>query len=240
MFFGASGFMIASNTRTTMPSPTSAPPISPRLIRGGLVVLDARTGTPGRIITLQYNPDTLSRSLQIQASGADGGDRSELLRLKAPPVETIKFDAELDATDQLEFPGQSPLAVRVGLFPQLAQLETLVYPGAAALTANNQRAAAGELEIIPVEAALTLFVWSKSRVVPVRITELSITEEAFDAGLNPIRAKISLGLRVLSINDVGFQHKTGSLFMAYLSSKEQLAAAYPAGSLSALGLTGIP
>ena len=62
----------------------------------------------------------------------------------------------------------------------------------------------GTLEIVPAEAPLTLFVWSKNRMLPVRITEFSITEEAFDPALNPIRAKVSLGLRVLSVNDLGF------------------------------------
>ena len=63
-----------------------------------------------------------------------------------------------------------------------------------------------------METPLTLFVWSKNRIVPVRITDFSITEEAFDTVLNPIRAKISLGMRVLSVDDLGFQHKGGALF----------------------------
>jgi hypothetical protein len=85
-----------------------------------------------------------------------------------------------------------------------------------------------------------LFVWSKTRTLPVRITDFSITEEAFDAALNPIRAKISLGMRVLSVNDLGFEHKGGSLFMTYLRNKEQLAAKSGAAALSTLGITGIP
>ena len=80
-----------------------------------------------------------------------------------------------------------------------------------------------------MEAPLALFVWSKSRIVPVRVTDFSITEEAFDPALNPIRAKVSLGLRVLSVDDLGFAHKGGSLFMAYLQRKERLAAKAPAG-----------
>jgi hypothetical protein len=74
---------------------------------------------------MQYNPDTLSRSLQPQAVTDDAHDRSQALRLKGPPVETIKLDAEIDATDQLEFPDQNPNAVELGIAPQLAALETL-------------------------------------------------------------------------------------------------------------------
>ena len=88
-------------------------------------------------------------------------------------------------------------------------------------------------------APLTLFVWSKSRIVPVRLTDFSITEEAFDPALNPIRAKVSLGLRVLSIDDLGFSSKGGSLFMSYLQTKEQLAAKAQAGSFASLGIGGI-
>ena len=99
---------------------------------------------------------------------------------------------------------------------------------------------AGTLEIIPLEQPLTLFVWSKSRVVPVRLTDFSITEEAFDPQLNPIRAKVSLGLRVLTIDDLGFEHPGGHYFMAYLSNKEQLAAQAKSVALTVLGLGGLP
>jgi hypothetical protein len=95
------------------------------------------------------------------------------------------------------------------------------------------------LEIAPVLAPLALFVWSKSRIVPVKVTDFSITEEAFDPVLNPIRAKVSLGLRVMSIDDLSFSTKGGSLFMAYLQSKEKLAARVQSTSLAPLGIGGI-
>ena len=213
-------------------------PGSPRLIKGGIVLLDATTGAVQRIITLQYNPDTLSRTLQVQGVGGEAGNRSEALRLKGPPIETIKLEAEIDVTDQLEF--AEGTATQVGIHPQLAALETIVYPSSNHLQANNSLAAAGTLEITPMEAALVLFVWSKQRIMPVRITEFSITEESFDPALNPLRAKISLGLRVLSVDDLGFQHKGGSLFMSYLQNKERLAALAPGGTFGALGFGGIP
>ena len=214
-------------------------PNAPRLLKGGIVLIDPQTAAVRRVIALQYNPDTLSRTLQVQAVGGEG-DRLEALRLKGPPNETIKLEAEIDATDQLELPGQNPVTTEFGIFPQLAALETIVYPSSGSLQAANSLAQAGTLEISPSEAALTLFVWSKTRVLPVRITDFSITEEAFDAHLNPIRAKISLGLRVLSVSDLGFNHKGGNLFMAYLQNKEQLAQRSAGGALATLGLTGIP
>jgi len=215
-------------------------PNSPQLIRGGIVLVDPDSGQVKRVIAMQYNPDTLSRSLQPQAVTDDGHDRSQALRLKGPPIETIKLDAEVDATDQLEFPDQNPNAVELGIAPQLAALETLLYPASGQLIANNSLQAGGTLEILPLQAPLALFVWSKQRVVPVRITDCSVTEEAFDTKLNPIRAKVSLSMRVLSIDDLGFSSKGGSLYMVYQQNKERLAQRATGGSLSSLGLTGIP
>ena len=214
-------------------------PGSPRILKGGIVLIDPDSSQVLRVITLQYNPDSITRSLQVQAMGASG-DRSEVLRLKGPPVETIKLDAEIDASDQLEFPDQNPVTTQSGVFAQLAALETMIYPTSAQLNANDTLAQIGTLEIIPMETPLALFVWSQTRILPVRVTELSITEEAFDTALNPIRAKVSLGLRVLSVDDVPTGHKAASLFMSYLQRKEQLAKTAPAMPLSALGLTGVP
>jgi hypothetical protein len=215
-------------------------PNSPRLLKGGLVLLNADSGAVQRVIALQYNPDTLTRSLQVQGAATEGGDRSEALRLKGPPIESIKLDAEIDAADQLEFPEQNPNAARLGIHPLLAALEIIVYPTSAQLQANNSLASSGTLEIMPMQAPLTLFVWSQNRVVPVRLTEFSVTEEAFDAALNPIRAKVSLGMRVLSVNDLGFDHKGGSLYLGYQQQKERLAALYQSAGLRPLGLGAIP
>ncbi|HEY4049489.1 MAG TPA: hypothetical protein VGM27_21715, partial [Acidobacteriaceae bacterium] len=146
---------------------------------------------------------------------------TEILRLKGPPVETIKCDVEIDATDQLA--NSDATAVTLGIQPQLAVLELLVYPSSILLIANEILSLLGTIEILPMESALTVFAWSKSRITPVRLTDLQITEEAFDPALNPIRAKVSLGMRVLSINDVGFLTPAGALYMIYQITKESLA-----------------
>jgi hypothetical protein len=214
---------------------------APRLVRGGIVTMDPDTSTVETVISLQYNPDSLSRTLQIQATpGGQDGVRVDALRLRGPAIETIKVEAELDATDELEFPDQNPLATQYGLHPRLAQLEMLVNPSVATLQRDDALADAGTLEIIPLEQPLTLFVWSRTRVVPVRLTEFSITEEAFDPNLNPIRAKVSLGMRVLSVDDVGFAHPGGRIFMTYLGNKERLASQVANVAISVLGLAGLP
>jgi hypothetical protein len=215
-------------------------PGTPRTIQGGIVLVDPDSAVVQRVIVLQYNPDTLTRTLQVRGVAAEAGDRLEALRLTGPPAETIKLDAEIDATDQLEFPEQNRTVVELGIHPQLAALETIVYPASTQLQTNNGLASGGTLEIVPAEAPLTLFVWSKNRIVPVNITEFSITEEAFDPSLNPIRAKVSLGMRVLTTNDLNFSTKGASIYMAYFQQKERLAAGTAGGTLNALGITRIP
>jgi hypothetical protein len=218
----------------------SAFPGSPRLLKGGIVLIDPQTSAVVRIIPLQYNPDGLSRTLHPKAVAGEAGDRSVVLRLTGPPVETIKLDAEIDAADQLESPDQNPDVVQNGIQAQLAALETIIYPASQQIQSNLRLAQAGTLEIVPMETPLTLFVWSKNRVLPVRITDFAVIEEAFDTQLNPIRAKVSLGMRVLTVDDFPPDHKGTSLFMAYHQQKERLAARNQGGALSGLGITSIP
>jgi hypothetical protein len=214
---------------------------SPKLIKGGLVVLDPATGVLKRTIALQYNPDTLSRSYQVQGVGGDGGgERAQPFRLKGPAVESIKVEAVIDAADALDQPDQNANVVRFGIAPHLAVLEALVNPTTTELETLASLSKSGTLEILPPEAPLVLFVWSANRVVPVRVTDLSITEEAFDPLLNPIRAKVNLGLRVMSTDDLGFEHKGGTVFLSYLRAREALAGKTGTATLQQLGLDRLP
>jgi len=196
-------------------------PGSPRLLKGALVGFDKKNPLAS-IIVFQYNPDTMTRRLDVRASGnSDNSDRSESLRLSGPPKETITIAVEVDATDQLE--RVDPITIASGVGPPLAALEMLLYPKTAVVTANLAAVQAGIIEIIPPEAPLTLFVWGPARVLPVRITSFSITEEAFDTLLNPTRAKVDLSLQVLSYYDLKTSNPGFSLFMAYQIAKEIMA-----------------
>src|SRR5215208_5823194 len=166
-------------------------PNSPRLIKGAIVGVDPFNPLAS-VVVFQYNPDTMTRTLQVQAAGDNGG-QSEAMRLKGAPIETVKLDVEIDATDQLERAETN--AASMGIHPQLAALEMLTYPKTAQVIANTVLLATGTIEIIPPTGPLILFIWGLKRVVPVRLTEFSITEEAFDEDLNPLRARVSLGLR---------------------------------------------
>jgi hypothetical protein len=194
--------------------------VSPLLRKGAILSLDPTLGVPLGSIMLQYNPDSITRSLKPQSVG-DEPDRTEILRLKGPPIETIKCEIEIDATDQLA--SSDPTTLSLGIQPQLSALELLVYPSSTTLITNEVLSLIGTIEILPMESALTVFVWSNQRITPVRITDMEITEEAFDPQLNPIRAKVSLGLRVLSVNDVGFLTPAGALYLVYQTSKEAMA-----------------
>jgi hypothetical protein len=212
---------------------------SPRPIKGGVALVDPDQGTVLKLIGLQYNPETLTRSFQVQGVGGEAGDRLDVLRLKGPPIETIKVEAELDATDALEHPDRNTTTAALGLQPQLAALETLVYPDSATIRSNQNLAQAGTLELTPAQTPLVLFVWSKNRIIPVRITEMSVTEEGFDPSLNPLRAKVSLTMRTLSVNDFPTDHRGTSLYLAYQETKERFSALNEGATLSQLGISGL-
>lgn len=207
-----------------------------RVVKGGLVTLDPTSAAIRRVIALQYNPETLTRTLAVQAAGTDP---SQALRLKGVAVETLRLEAAIDATDQLAEPDQNPDQVQVGIHQEIAALQALVNPKVSVLTGNQRMASAGRLEVLPEEVPLTLFVWSKERVVPVRVTELSVVEEAFDTRLNPIRAKVTLAMRVLSVDDLGLSHRGGTIHLAHLKNQERMAARAKSASISALGLGAI-
>jgi hypothetical protein len=205
-------------------------PISPRLLKGAIISLDPDTGIPLGFIQLQYNPETLTRKLQPQSVG-EQPDRTEILRLKGPPIETISVSAEIDATDKLA--ASDPVALAVGIQPELSALEMLVYPSSIELIVNEALTLLGTIEILPMQSPLAVFVWNATRITPVRITSVDITEEAFDPRLNPIRAKVSLEMRVLNVNDVGFLNPAGALYMIYQIEKEALAIVNAAQTLAA-------
>ena len=204
---------------------------SPRVQKGALVGLDPFNPLAS-VIVFQYNPELLTRTLTPQSAGGQtggGAGAAEGNRLTDPPQETIKLDVLIDATDQLER-GQAP-ARDVGIHPQLASLEMLLYPKSALVVANEALLRVGVIEVIPPQAPLTVLVWGAKRVLPVRLTEFSVTEEMFDPDLNPIHAKVSLGMRVLNYRDLGLLSPGGGIFMAHQLMKEGLATLSSASNL---------
>jgi hypothetical protein len=198
-------------------------PNSPQLLKGAIIGVDLFNPLAS-VVLFQYNPETLTRSLTArtpQRPPGQPGNRTEQMRLAGPPEETIQLEVEIDATDQLE--QAEPVTTTLGIYPALASLEMLLYPKALAIITNEALLKAGIKEVAAPKAPLTLFVWGFKRVLPVRITGFSVTEQAFDPGLNPIRASVSLSMTVLNYQDLGLLTPGGALFMAHQVAKEAMA-----------------
>jgi hypothetical protein len=206
-------------------------PGSPTLLKGAIVgvsVIDPLSS----VVIFQYNPDTLTRTIRVSAAGREG-DKSEALRLKGPPDETVRLEVVIDAADQLEQGDRA--ASELGVYPALSRLELLLYPSSTLVIANEVLTALGVIEVVAPEAPLTLRVWGPKRVLPVRLSGFTITEEAFDPNLNPIRAKVALDLAVLNYHDLGLVSVGGALFMAHQIVKEAMAKQDLPTSLAAAG-----
>ena len=204
-------------------------PGSPKLTKGAIIGIDL-INPLASVIIFQYNPKSLTRSLTAQTP-TEGGATSEVLRLSGPPRETITIsELEIDAIDQLE--QAEATAVTMGISPQLSALEMLLYPKSATVIANTILLAAGTIEIVPPEAPFTLFIWGAKRVLPVRLTSFTITEQAYDPSLNPIQATVNLSMQVLNYSDFSVTHPGYSLFLAHQVVKEAMAVV---GSVSNIG-----
>jgi hypothetical protein len=199
---------------------------SPRVAKGAIVGFDP-VNPLASVIVFQYNPDAVTRRLAPNTAPS-GNNPGEQQRFKGPPTETISMAVELDAADQLE--RGDPTAVQHGIEPVLASLEMLLFPKSALVIANAALTLAGVIEVVAPRAALTLLVWG-DRVVPVRITDLSITEEAFDQALHPIRAKVDLNLQVLTYDDLGLPSFGALLSLANQQYREAQATINGAGNV---------
>lgn len=198
-------------------------PRSPKFLKGALVAYQSQfLGPIPNVIVFQYNPERLSRTLAHRTPPPEpsnaGGAREDTQRVLGPPVETISLTVELDAADQLDNPTLHPHVVVHGLQPALAALELLLYPPSTQALLTRTLARAGTAQIAPSDVPLVLFVWGPSRVLPVRLTSFSVAEEAFDQLLNPIQAKVTLGMRVLTYMEL---RETSLGYNAYLATQIQ-------------------
>ncbi|MFD8716633.1 hypothetical protein ACFV2H_01030 [Streptomyces sp. NPDC059629] len=205
---------------------------APRALRGALVAVDESNPVASTVV-FQYNPEEMTRRLRARsAAGTDvdtnGGARDEALRLDGAPIETISLAVELDANDRAA--AEDPAAALLGVYPQLSALEMMLYPKSAAVLANDALELLGTIELVPQQAPLTLFVWGPGRVLPVRLSGFSIAEQAYDADLTPLRARVDLELRVLSYSDLPVTDPGYHLFLVHQVAKEALAVL---GSVSA-------
>jgi hypothetical protein len=164
------------------------------------------------VIVFQYNPETMTHTwTQPEPEFSYGAERSNPLAVQGMPDEAFSFTIAMDANDEIA-DGSAPMAELAqvsGIYSRLAALEMLLYPtgmtnkliGAvsAAISSALGGKASGPVRTVPQSVMpLTLFIWGPGRIVPVRVTELTITEQLYDAALNPTHAEAQLGLRVLT------------------------------------------
>lgn len=209
-------------------------PGSSRFCKGALVTIELGL-PPVSVVPFQYNPEKIVR--QVRARGSEGSQAEtggESHDLPSPPSETLTLGIELDATDALD--EGSVVAKAAGVGPALAALEMLLHPSikqAFALT----KPASTKL-IAKRSGAVTLLVWGPERAVPVRLTGLEITEQEFDALLNPIRASVSLSLNVLTYSDPTLSDLGRGLAFRQHVVKQALSVLY--GSVTDLGAAVVP
>jgi hypothetical protein len=192
---------------------------SPRTLRGAIVAVDPKSPL-SRIVIFQYNPDEVRRTL-APAAGDSGSGSGEVHHGWGAPAESVTMTVELDAADQLD--AGDPIAGTVGILPQLSVLEMLLHPGSIDVIANTILLAAGTIEILPIELPLAVLVWGPARVVPVQLTGLTITEQAFNPGLAPVRASVEIAAKVLTYDDLSVTDVGYGLYVAHLVAKEVLA-----------------
>jgi hypothetical protein len=181
------------------------------LLKGALIEYGSDfLGPLPNVILFQFNPETLTRNIQIPPRPG-GGTARETTQAGEPSVEKITFKAEFDAADGLNT--NNVLARTMGVGPRLAALEKMVHPSniiggliGAAMDAvgkalNPAGGKKGGRQPIPRENyPRILFIWGPFRVLPVVIESMSITEQQYDFLLNPIRAEVSIGLAVNEID----------------------------------------
>lgn len=188
-------------------------------MRGALVEYKSDfLGPVPNIVIFQFNPETLSRTINIPSrslSRTSGSKSRENNQAGDPPYERISLTAHFSAADLLNI--AFPTAVQFGIGPQLAALEKMVLPvngngtGTTASAANNVDAAGNAVSGGSGARPATqptprrqypniLFIWGVTRVLPVLIESMSIDEQQFDARLNPIQAEVSLGLSVMTVD----------------------------------------
>ena len=209
---------------------SSQSPLRPNLLKGALAVYPTQTpgSIPSAVILFQYNPDTMKRTLAHRVAATPtqantGAAKEDVLRVSGPPLETITLSVDMHASEQLDEPDQNAAVAANGLHPALATLELLMYPPTLAAQAIATQAASGKVQVSPADLPLVLFIWGKSRVVPVKLTSFSISEEAFDTRLNPIAAKVDLSMQVLTYMEFTDSSIGRDAFIAYQKSKEALA-----------------
>lgn len=166
-----------------MTNEPQAPYPPPKLLKGALVSIDRSNSLKESIVAFQYNPNKLTRSLTPQYYKSKGD------RFTGPAKESI------DVTVQLEAGAVGGTAL-TGVLAPLAALEMMVNPSSSDLETYINDVNSNKMKAVPPLAPRTLFIWGPSRVLPVQLTSISVTEELFNSDLSPMLADVALKMDV--------------------------------------------
>jgi hypothetical protein len=206
-------------------------------LKGALVEYGVGLGAKiPNIVIFQFNPETITRTLEIPAKPAGAGLR-ETNQAGDIPVERISLTAQF--TTHEPSARLKPLSIAVGIGPQLAALEKLARPhgpGTALLdkAVDKVKEKLGKKDTQPVQRIpresypRLLFIWGATRVLPVTIDSMSIVEKQHDGLLNPTLADVTMTLSVLNIDPCSDDPvaKGASIYSGYV--RDTLAAVNPA------------
>jgi hypothetical protein len=179
-----------------------------KVLKGALIEYGSDfLGPIPNVVIFQFNPEKLSRTIEIPPRPVNATTR-ETSQSGEPPYERFTVEAQFSAADQRN--SSNPIGLTMGVGPQLAALEAMVYPvktpggliGAAVDAIGSLLGASAgpdPTQSVPrVQSPKILFIWGLTRVVPVVIESMTINEVQYDFLLNPEEATVSIGLAVVT------------------------------------------
>ena len=194
---------------------------SPLLLKGAIIQFSAPLLVPvPNIIVFQYNPESITRTISPWSTGKsadptaacsnDSAKAQNPLAQPCDPKETLSLSLELDAADALEDPDNNQVAVIAGVADRIAALEMLMYPpgttglGSLINAISTSLGGGAPIDVVPrTTVPVALFYWGPGMIVPVRIESFAVEEQAYSPTLFPIRAKVTLGLKILDSASFG-------------------------------------
>lgn len=220
-------------------------PKSPKLLKGALIEFSHRFlfAVPN-VIVFQYNPESITRKLEAWYAGGtenkQGGGEEPVNAQPHDPPETFDLTLEFDAADEMENPLTKSVAIVSGVSRRIAALEMLLYPepgDGGLLTSAVQSLSAALSGTVSMGAAPVprgkvpdlLFCWGLGRIVPVRLTGFSVEEQSYSPQLSPLRAKVTIGLKILQPRNLPCSKEQSSELLKasyniYIKTKQRLAA----------------
>lgn len=203
-------------------------------LRGAFIAYDPG-GYPDRrrVIPFRFNPESLSRSLQLETGGTTGGTAGA--QPGTPSAggeqaadastgalkESYSVQVRVDFFDRLDATRELP--EELGVAPEIAALEDLLYPAENEASAPSSGSEAVSQR--PVRPTV-LFVWGRKRVVPVRITAMTINETDYNHHLNPVRAEIEVTIEVLGQTEAADNEVVRSALEFTRANRRQLASLF--------------